>query len=47
VPLTPLLDTHIRLPQRVYFLLYFFHAAPKARANFERSRHRQADAKAT
>jgi len=47
VPLTPLLDTHIRLPRRVYFLLYFFHAAPKARANFERSRQRQADAKAT
>lgn len=47
VPLTPLLDTQVRLPRRVYFLLYFFHAAPKAQANFERSRQRQADAKAT
>ena len=47
VPLTPLLDTHVRLPRRVYFLLYFFHAAPKAQANFERSRQRHADPKAT
>lgn len=45
-PLIPLLDTHIRLPRIVYSLLYFFHAAPKAQANFERSRQRRADAKA-
>lgn len=47
VPLTPLLDTRVRLPGRVYFLLYFFHAAPKAQANFQRSRQQHADAKAT
>ena len=37
-PLIPLLDTQVRLPRRVYSLLYFFHAAPKAQARFARSR---------
>ena len=45
VPLTPLLDTHLRLPWVVYSLLYFFHVAPKAQARFERSKTRHKDAK--
>ena len=46
VPLTPLLDTHVRLPSIVYSLLYFFHVAPKARERFERSRLRHENVKA-
>ena len=46
VPLTALFDTHVRLPRRVYSLIYFFHVAPKAQAKFERSRERQLAAKA-
>lgn len=45
VPLTPLLDTHLRLPWVVYSLLYFFHVAPRAQARFERSKTRHKDAK--
>ena len=40
-PLIPLLDTRVRLPRRVYSLLYFFHVAPRAQARFERSWKRQ------
>lgn len=47
VLLTPLLDTHVRLPRRVYSLLYFLHVRPKAQASFERSRARHEDAKGT
>jgi GT2 family glycosyltransferase len=38
VPLTPLLDTHVRLPWMIYYLLYSRHIAPKAQAGLERSR---------
>jgi glycosyltransferase involved in cell wall biosynthesis len=41
--LTPLLDTHVRLPRRVYSLLYDYHISPKAQASFERSRARHED----
>lgn len=47
VLLTPLLDTHVRLPRRVYSLLYFLHVGPKAQASFERRRPRHEDAKGT
>jgi glycosyltransferase involved in cell wall biosynthesis len=47
VLLTPLLDTHVRLPGMVYSLLYSRHVAPKAQASFERSRPRHEDAKGT
>jgi glycosyltransferase involved in cell wall biosynthesis len=47
VLLTPLLDTHLRLPRRVYCLLYSHHIAPKAQARFEHRRPRHEDAKGT
>jgi GT2 family glycosyltransferase len=47
VVLTPLLDTHLRLPRMVYSLLYSRNIAPKAQASFERSRLRQEDEKGT
>jgi glycosyltransferase involved in cell wall biosynthesis len=47
VLLTPLLDTHVRLPWMVYYVLYSRHIEPKAQASLERSRPRHEDAKAT
>jgi len=45
-PLIPLLDAHVRLPRRVYSLLYFFHVAPRAQSKFERDRSSNEVAKA-
>jgi hypothetical protein len=45
VPLTPLLDTQIRLPREVYQTLYMYHVLPKAQARFNSSKPQHEHAK--